>query len=188
MKPNIWFYNEGINLQTQKDFECGIDIESERIIFTIRDELGNLVGVKGRTLINDERKYIYLHKTSKSKLLYGLHKTLPYIKEKNEVIVLESEKSVMKLWSAGIKNSVALFNSYVSDIQLEKLLKLNCNYVLCLDKDVEVKHLKKELKKFIMFGKTYLMFDKFDLLGEKDSPADDIEKFNYLYKHKFLYN
>jgi len=185
--PNIWFVKDGIKPKIQRLFNIGFDRRSERITLPIYDSIGNLVGVKGRAINkkdeDDKKKYIYLHPTSKSKILFGLDKTYKDIKKNKEVIIVEAEKGVMQLMSNGINNSVALGSMDVSDAQLEQIIRLNATPIFALDKGVTKKHLKNIIDRFKLFGKVGVMYDdaKSDLLKDKESPADNIEAFNILY-------
>ena len=120
---NTEFLKDNISEETQTEFELGIDVFSHRITIPIRDELGRLIGIKGRRVWDkiDEYnpKYLYLKQCKKSEVLFGLDKTLPYIKEKDEVIVCESEKGVMQLWTYGFKNAVAIGCHNISKIQMK---------------------------------------------------------------------
>jgi len=185
--PNIWFIKDGIKPNIQKLFNIGFDRRTERITIPIYDELGILTGIKGRTINkkdeDDKKKYIYLHPTSKSKLLFGLDKTYKNIKERKEVFIVEAEKGVMQLMSHGINNVVALGSMDVSDVQLEKIIRLNATPIFALDKGVTKKHLINIINRFKFFGKVGVMYDdvKSDLLKDKESPADNIEAFKLLY-------
>ena len=190
---NIIFKKEGISLLTQSIFEIGYDLSTDRITIPIRDELGTLVGVKGRTFNPSyEDKYIYLVPCAKSRILYGLNLAMPFIKEKGFVIVVESEKSVLKLWEAGICNVVAIGGHILSKAQVEKLVMIGVTeIVLCYDQDVarkedgsiDKKEYKKEANKFIEHIKVYAMVDlKNDILDNCESPADNIDKFNLLFE------
>ena len=167
---------------------------SQRITIPIRDELGTLVGVKGRYIGNcsDAEKYLYLERCAKSRILFGLHKTMSYIKECGEVIVVESEKSVMALWSHGIKNAVALGGHNISKKQAELLTRCGADIVLCYDEDVargedgkvNKEEYLKEANKFITGINVYAMVDFWNILDKKQSPVDSIDKFNLLYENK----
>lgn len=190
------FKEDNIGYTTQLEFEIMYDLASNRVVIPIRDELGTLVGVKGRTLDNnpDIDKYIYLEPCAKTKILYGLHKTLQYIKEAGCVIIVEAEKSVLKLWDVGIKNVVAIGGHDISKTQVEKITMLGITEViLCYDQDVgrlENKKLDKsiyvkESKKFIEQLKVSAMVDlDGSVLTEKESPADDIGKFKLLFERR----
>lgn len=190
------FKDDNIGYGTQVEFEIMYDLSSDRIVIPIRDELGTLVGIKGRSLKNnpDVDKYIYLEPCAKTKVLYGLNKTLPYIKEAGFVIVVESEKAVMQLWEAGIKNVVAIGGHDISKTQVEKITMLGIlEVVLCYDQDVgrlengtlDKKVYKKEAQKFIEQLKVSVMVDlDGTILKEKESPADNIGKFNLLLERR----
>lgn len=193
---NDMFYNDGVSYATQMEFEIGFDPHSLRYTIPIRDELGSLVGVKGRSVVkcSDEEKYIYLERCAKSKILYGLHKALPYIKEKRQVIVVESEKSVMVLWSYGIRNVVAIGGHKLSKYQVEKLTRLGVEeIILCYDEDVhrredgriDREEYLKEASKFIDQIKVSAMVDlRGTILDEKESPVDKIDNFNIMYDER----
>lgn len=186
---NTEFQKDNINTETQTEFELGIDVHSHRITIPIRDELGQLVGIKGRKVWDLENefspKYIYLHQCAKSKILYGLYKTLSYIKQSNEIIICESEKGVMQLWSYGIKNSVAVGGHSISPTQVRKIIRLNVeNIVIAFDEDVSKEELLEEYKKLCDFADVTCIVDKYNLLNEKESPMDRPDKWNSLYKSR----
>lgn len=195
---NNLFLKDGIDYKTQREFEIGLDLESERITIPIRDELGVLVGVKGRYFYKDVKdgieKYIYLESCSKSKVLYGLYKTMKYIKESKKCIVVESEKSVLVLWSQGIRNVVSIGGHNLSKTQVEKITRLGVNEViLCYDQDVarqengKIKRDEylKECNKFLDCIKVSAMVDlKNNILDFKESPVDNMDKFKLLYNDR----
>ena len=193
--PNQKWIDEGINAETQRLFGVGIDVGSGRITIPIRDEINNLVGVKGRIYNNEDSdsKYMYLEKCNKSKLLYGLNITYPHIMEKREVIVVESEKSVMKLYSFGYPNAVAIGGHTLSKKQVTMLTRLGVKVVIAFDKDVKEKIVYGEIGKdttvlaecykFLNFVDVEYILDKDDLLDETESPADNYSKWTKLYNN-----
>jgi len=186
--PHELLLKDGIDIKTQKEWEIMYSLKDDRIIFPIRDEIGSLVGVKARATNNEEEnKYIYHYPVSKSKMLFGLYKTLPYIKEKNEAIVFEAEKSTIKSWGYGYKNSVAIGGKTISEAQAMLLAKLQVPIVLAFDKDCTKEDIKKSanmLRKY--FVEIYIIYDKKNILDEKESPVDNLTKWRYLYKnHKY---
>lgn len=203
------FVKDNISPETQREFEIGFSLRTDyygfprhRITIPIRDEQGTLVGVKGRLPKNvyywskcvdeerekEEPKYIYLYPCAKAKILYGLYKTQPYIKEQDEVIVCEAEKGVMQLWTYGFKNSVGIGGHEISATQLKKLLDLNANVVIAFDKDISKEQITKECKKFKHSKKkVYYIYDIDDILEDKESPMDNLSKWEKLYKKKKQY-
>lgn len=191
------FKNDGISYETQIEFELGFDLFYNMITIPIRDELNFLVGIKGRIFQKEvkdyENKYLYLESCAKSKILYGLNKTKPYIKEKNEVIVVESEKAVMQLWTMGVKNAVAIGGHILSNTQAKKLTYLNVPIVIAYDEGAEIgkdgkvdkKFYPNEFNKFLENQTIYCMFDREKtVLNPKESPSDDVTKWYYLYDRK----
>lgn len=176
--PHQIFYDEGIDLATQYLFEIGYSIGDNCITIPIRDELGNLVGVKGRTTLDYEKlnisKYWYLYPVPKTQILFGLDKTYDYIKRKGFVIVFESEKSVMKAFGWGIKNCVSIGGHELSATQILKLEKLGVKVVLALDKDVSASQVKQEASKFLIQNQIYTIFTlkNKNILDAKDAPVD----------------
>lgn len=192
---NGFFKEDGISFETQKEFEIGFDLSSNRITIPIRDDIENgryLVGVKGRLfkkeLSEDEQKYLYLEKCAKSKILFGLNKTKEYILQERSVIVVESEKAVMQLWTNGIYNSVAIGGHQISNVQILKLSALGVSIIIAFDKDVEEDTLFNELHKFDNLpADIFYLYDYDNLLNEKQSPTDNFEIFNKLYDKKYIY-
>lgn len=178
---NDMFKNDNISYDIQKYFEIGYDDETNNITIPIRDELGNLVGIKGRIFENGdvENKYIYLEKCAKSKILFGLDKSLKYIREKGFVYVGESEKFVLQLYSMGIYNAVSTGGKKISRVQKNKLASLGVDLICCYDKDVskeEIQIIVHDLKGINIF----MIYDNKNILNEKESPSDDNIKWNKL--------
>lgn len=176
--PNQWFLDEGITVDTQSLFEVGYSINDNCITIPIRDELGSLVGVKGRTTLDHKvlktSKYWYLIPTPKSQILYGLDKTYDHIKESGKVIVFEAEKSVQKAWSYGIRNSVSIGGHELSDTQVLKLERMGVEVILAFDNNITSKEIKEEAAKFVVRDIVRCLFAHKNkgIMGEKDAPID----------------
>lgn len=193
---NPLFLEDGISYETQWGFELGFDLKYHMVTIPIRDELGFLVGVKGRLFKKEveewEDKYLYIQPCAKSRVLYGLHKTKPYIKEKGEVIVVESEKGVQQLWTMGIRNAVAISGHILSSTQVQKLTHLGVKICLAYDQGAEIGRDGKidknfypnEFNKFLESQEIYCIYDKTrKILNEKESPSDNSEKWVELYNN-----
>ena len=102
---NDMFCEDGVGYDTQVEFEIGYDEFTNRITIPIRDDLGNLVGVKARYFYRqvpeDEQKFMYIEKCARSQILYGLYKTINFIKKAQRVFVVEAEKGVQQLYDKG---------------------------------------------------------------------------------------
>lgn len=123
---NLRFLRDNISLDAQRFFDVRFSIEDNSIILPLHNEFGDLVGAKAR--INDnpqdgESKYYYPLPTQVSQTLYGYSKNYGYLYG-NDVIVVESEKSVMQGYTFGARNIVALGSSSVSEKQAKMLIQL----------------------------------------------------------------
>ena len=190
---NTIFYEDHIEWETQAEFELGLDVFSHRMTIPIRDEMGRLVGVKGRRAwdVVDQwnPKYIYLHQCAKSRICYGLYKTLPYIREKNEIIVCESEKGVMQLWSYGYRNCVAVGGHSISQQQQDLIIQSGAaTIIIAFDKDVDEETVRKEAENLSLYRRVEYILDFDNILDEKESPMDNPNKWIDLYeKNRKLY-
>lgn len=176
------FADDGISYQTQVEFEIGYDSETDSITIPIRDELGNLVGIKARRKQNNLRKnkYVYLIGCPRGKILYNLYRAYNNIQEEGFVIVVESEKAVMQLYDIGVYNVIALSGSKLTSNQKQKLIDLRVEIVFALDKDISRERLVEIGNRFPSGISVYAVYDKDNLLDEKQSPTDDITKWEKL--------
>lgn len=188
--PYYKWLQEGLSISTQKYFQVGIDVTSERITFPIHNKNGELIGIKGRYCgsnkeIEDKYKYLYLVPCNKSIEFFNLHRALPHIKKKKEVIVVEGGKTTMYLHQWKYPNSISIEGDSMSDVQI-KLLKelgLDTKYIFAFDKDKDAKHVKTEASK-LKGRMIYGVLDVENKLEDKDSPTDKgKEIWDYLYSN-----
>jgi DNA primase len=186
---NNFFFNDNISYETQREFEIGYDPETNRITIPLRSEIGDLVGVQGRLfkqgLTEDEQKYLYIEPCSKSKILYGLQKTYPYIQRQRQCYVLEAPKGTMQLWDIGVYNSVATLGTKISAQQIEKLTRLGVDLIFAYDKDVTKKMIEEIADRFVDGVQIYYLFDDKNILNDKQSPSDDPDKWQRLNQECF---
>jgi DNA primase len=184
---NDMFANDGISYQTQREFEIGYDDYTNRITIPIRDEISSLVGVKGRLFKQQleewELKYLYLEPCARSKILYGLYKTYPFIKQEGKCLVGEAEKFTLQTWDMGYQYAVSIGGTKVTNQQIEKLTRLGVDIIFCFDKDVTKKEIEDIVNRFVDGVNIYYIFDDKNILNEKEAPSDNIEKFKYLYQN-----
>lgn len=174
-KCKIWI-DEGISVESLKKYNVRYDIACNRLVYPIRDTNGNIVNIGGRTLDENYkekglRKYTYYHKWGTMKVVYGLYENLDNIKQNKNVIVFEGAKSVMKADSYGITNTCAILTSHLNQNQMIELVKLKCDVIFALDKDVKIMQ-DKQIKKLLKYTNVYTLYDSENLLDEKDSPVD----------------
>lgn len=181
---NDFFYDDNIDYQTQNEFEIGYDETTNRITIPIRSEIGDLVGVKGRLfkeeLDDDDLKYLYIEPCARAKVIYGLYKTIDYIKQTGKIYVGESEKFPQQLWSYGYRNSGATGGKELSRHQIEMLVRLGVNIIFAFDKDVTKEELEELANRFPDGVPLFYIFDEDNILGENESPSDKPDKWKYM--------
>ena len=183
---NKMWEDEGISLSTQADFKISYDPQSNYIAIPIYDSVGSLVGVKGRYFGEPDEwhsRFIYLEKCNKSKILYGLWENRECIKNSNTLIIVESEKSVLKAAELGYRNVVATGGKTISKYQIELITRTGCTPILALDKDVDEDELRDIANMFMDGITVYAVIDKDNILDEKESPPDNPQKWQRLIKN-----
>lgn len=181
---NDMFNEDGVSYETQAEFEIGYDEFTNRITIPIRDDLGNLVGVKARYFYRqvpeDEQKFMYIEKCARSQILYGLYKTINFIQRSQRVFVTEAEKGVQQLYDKGYFEAVATGGSKISKSQIDKLTRLCVPIIFVFDKDITKEELDDIASRFIDGTEVYALIDTIGILNEKESPTDNISKFEQL--------
>lgn len=195
--PSYKFWLDGIATQVQKDFGIGYDLMSHRITIPIRDELGTLVGVKGRAYLdNVENKYMYLYPCNKSKIVFNLHRAKESIIKNGMVYVGESEKAPMQSESHEVYNTVSIGGHQLSSHQVRLLSSLGvpiclvyddmADYITVIEDGKKIlkqdkDFYKNEANKFPDYIKVYAIVDrKNDILGKKESPYDNMHRWDEL--------
>ena len=177
------FIDDNITADVQYEMQIGYDQLTNRISIPIKDAYGTLVGIKGRYFGKPPEgvpKYNYLEPCAKGQVLYGLFRALPYITRQGRCYVVESEKGVMQAMSYGVDNVVACGGKNMSSCQIEMLSRLCVDIILCFDKDVELDELRHRAEQFIGSVNVYAVYDKANILSDKESPTDDPDKFERL--------
>lgn len=197
MYPHFNYLEEGVTYETQQEFQIGFDVHSERIIYPIHNQFGEIVSVKGRTTSSDYKenkvyKFMYMYPFNKQTEWYNWHRGLFYILDQKEVIIFEGEKSCWLATQFGYRNCLAIGGDDISDYQVDMIKKLGIDIkiILAYDKDKEVKDIKAQAKKFGNTRAVYAMWDATNLLSKekKQSPTDEgYEVFQTLYNDHMKY-
>jgi DNA primase len=119
-----------------------------RLIFTLKDHRGNIVGFSGRKLPaspkgvppqeEKEAKYVNTPETPiyiKGNTLYGLDVTRESIKKEKDAIVVEGEFDLLSSFQSGVTNVVAIKGSALTEGQTLLLKRYTENIELALDSD-----------------------------------------------------
>lgn len=130
-----FFLKKGISRETLKTFEAGCAHGGKllrRIVFNIRNKNNQIIGFSGRTILNPIPEGVpkWKHISSKSNFLYPLHLNREIIKEKREVILVESIGDILALWESGIKNVLCLFGVSLSSKLTNEIVVLNPNKII----------------------------------------------------------
>ncbi len=114
------------------------DYFRNRIIFPILNIRGEVIAFGGRTLGEDNPKYLNSPETSvyhKGSNLYGLFENKDDIKRDDKVFIVEGYMDMISLYSHGIKNSVATLGTAFTEQQLKLILRFTNNIVFLYDGD-----------------------------------------------------
>lgn len=175
--PHIKLLEDGCSVESQNKFEIMYDINDKRILFPIRDENGNIVTIKGRTVIPnfkelDIPKFLAYFDYAGRLILYGLYQNYWDIIQYDYVYIVESEKAVVQADSIGVNNIVGVSKKKISLEQIDMLIKLKKDLIFALDKDVPLEEIKLIAEPFRGLCQVYAMIDNFGLLEQHDSPLD----------------
>lgn len=192
--PVEWL-NDGISREAMDRFKILYSISQNKIIIPHFNEKGELVGIRGRTLNEEEAqtfgKYMpvqienkwYSHPLSLN--LYGLDINKDNIKKNGICYLFEAEKSCLQMDSFSMPNcSAAICGSNFNKFQLKLLLKTAApkEIIICFDKEElpkEDKYFYKLLnlcKKYSKYCNFSFIYDRENLLDLKDSPTDKGEE------------
>lgn len=201
----------GIGIDTLEKYNIKYYPYKNQIVIPVYDDEGDLVGIRVRNLLpellENGMKYIPLmlangtqYKFPTNAVLYGLNYNKEAIQRLKKCILVESEKSVLKLdtWLGEDNVAVATLGSSLGKFRRDKLLKLGIEEIIILsDKDyheigdVEYQKWEKKQKKLIGEFKGYckvsLIWDNLDedLLEYKANAVDyDKDTFDKLYNER----
>ncbi len=109
-----------------------------RIVFPIFDTQGRIVAFGGRTLKDEQPKYLNTPETtiySKSAHLYGLHQALPSLRTQKKAVILEGYMDVVVTHQGGVPFTVATLGTALTPQHTHLLNRYAENIVLLFDSD-----------------------------------------------------
>lgn len=187
---NMLWLQDGISLEAQRFYDVCFDTAENAIIFPWRDCYGSIMALKSRH--NGEppegmSKYYYPIGGNISASLFNYSQCYQHLYN-NDVYIFESEKSCMKAWGWGIKNTLAIGSHSLSPAQCKLILQLQPKTIyLMLDSDLPVEETKKNadlIKQYAAMRSTSIKFwDWRDNLGlsPKSSPVDgNLNEWKYI--------
>lgn len=175
--PQEWI-DEGISSETMKKYEIRIDPMSNRIVYPVKDNDDNLIGIKGRTRFKNFKelkimKYMNYVRIGILNYFQCMQQARDSINSSGEIIIVEGIKSVMKLDQWGFHNVVSAETSKLNEYQIELLIRMKVrDVVIAFDKDVQMKKIHECTELLKRFTNVYVVYDKWGLLKDKDSPCD----------------
>jgi DNA primase len=129
--------NAGLVLRRTKK-EGHYDRFRGRIIFPIFTPTGKVVAFGGRTIIDQEPKYLNSPDTpiyTKGKLLYGWNFTKDAIREQKEIILVEGYTDFLALLQAGIPNAAASLGTSLTSEQVMQASRFESRVIISYDAD-----------------------------------------------------
>ena len=111
-----------------------------RIIFPIKNIMGDIIAFGGRVIQNNEKtaKYINSPETEfykKGKHVFNLDKAKSFNNKDEEVVIVEGYMDVISLYSVGIKNCVSNSGTALTENQINLIWKFFSKPIICLDGD-----------------------------------------------------
>lgn len=130
-------YEAGLLSRNDETFDY-FDRFRDRIIFPLLNFQGKTVGFSGRTYTDQSPKYLNSPETpifQKRKMLYNVDRARKFIRQNDEVILLEGFMDVIKSFEADIKQVVATMGTALSREHVTMVKKLASNVTLLYDGD-----------------------------------------------------
>ncbi|MDO4219162.1 MAG: DNA primase [Synergistaceae bacterium] len=109
-----------------------------RLMFSIRNNVGRIVGFGGRILDGDEAKYVNSPESTlynKRHILYMLDKAKTSIRERNYCILVEGYMDAIRCHIAGFTNTVASCGTALTQEQAALIKRLTNRCIVCYDSD-----------------------------------------------------
>lgn len=190
------FLNDGISESTMEKFGIGFYAPNNQITIPVYDLDGELIGIHCRNLNQKEldkgKKYIPLRTVSgldyrfkTNEVLYGMNMNYPVIEQRKQIQLFESPKAVLQLDSMydTPSTAVGMFGLNLGKNRRSMIIEAGVSEVIIgIDKDYETED-SKEFDKFISsakkiarlfkgYARCSVLYDKDNLLANKNSPTD----------------
>ena len=192
--PQAWI-DEGISEETMAKYQIRYYERCNQTVIPCFDNEARLIGVRVRNWDRDrveQAKYMPLitldgqcYKFNTNQVFYGINYNKPEIERTGKVIIVESEKAVMKLDTYMGRHNIAL-GMYGSNLGLQRrnqLIKMGVNtvsYVVDNDfigqDDEFFEQWREKIQHFIKlwdgFCRIEIVWDNLGLLGPKENATD----------------
>ena len=124
----------------RKDETSYYDRFRDRLMIPICDLRGRVIGFGGRTLSDEQPKYLNSPETElfdKGNTLYGLDRAKDSISKTDRAVVVEGYFDVIALHAAGITSAVAALGTALSSAQVKQLVKFTESKQIILNFDAD---------------------------------------------------
>ncbi len=124
----------------RKDGNSYYDRFRDRLMVPICDLRGRVIGFGGRTLSDEQPKYLNSPETElfdKGKTLYGIDRAKDSINKTDRAVVVEGYFDVIALHAAGITSAVAALGTALSLAQVKQLVKYTDSKQIILNFDAD---------------------------------------------------
>lgn len=132
-------------VKPKKSGDGYIDMFRDRLIIPIADTQGRIIGFGGRTLSDEQPKYLNSPETelfNKGKTLFGLDRAKSAIAKQDSAVVVEGYFDAIALHSAGINHTVASLGTALSIEQVKLLLRYTESKQIILNFDADAAGIK----------------------------------------------
>lgn len=150
-----------------------------RLMIPIHDLQGRVIGFGGRTLSDEQPKYLNSPETElfdKGKTLYGLNKARATIAKKDQAVVVEGYFDVIALHAANITNAVASLGTALSIDQVRQLLRYTESKRITYNFDADSAGTKATARGLAIEEVfLHLTRENFDLFTSKEASANKPE-------------
>lgn len=127
-------------IKPRKESSGYYDVFRDRVIIPIHDVIGRVIGFGGRTLGDEQPKYLNSPETDvfvKGKTLFALDKAKAAISQFDQVVVVEGYFDAIALHAVGITNVVASLGTALSMEQVRQVLRYTDSKQLILNFDAD---------------------------------------------------
>lgn len=111
------------------------DFYRNRLMFPIKDAWGNVIGFSGRTIVNDEKKYINTSENIVFHKRQGFYNLNNFDSDYRHVIICEGQMDVIAFAMAKLPNAVATLGTALTLAHVKILSNIADEIYLCFDGD-----------------------------------------------------
>jgi DNA primase len=162
---------------SKSEGEGAFDRFRDRVMFPIQDGQGRYIAFGGRTLGNEQPKYLNSPDTPlfhKNRVLYRLHAAKASIRKSREAVLFEGYVDVIKAWEAGVDNGVATLGTALTEHHIQILKRYCDRIVICYDGDRAGQ---------AAAHKSVLLCEKLDMPATVAVLSDGLDPDEYIAKH-----